>query len=62
VLKLGPRDSDGAEMAILELVVREERHQEKAAKAAAAKEKGGRKAKTAKGEKSPEKKTTRGEK
>jgi large subunit ribosomal protein L17 len=44
VLKLGPRDSDGAEMAIIELVIREERHKEKEAKAAAAKEKGGRKA------------------
>ena len=44
VLKLGPRDSDGAEMAIIELVIREERHKEKEAKAAAAKGKGGRKA------------------
>jgi large subunit ribosomal protein L17 len=51
VLKLGPRDGDGAEMAILELVIREERHKEKAAKAAAAKEKGGRKPKAAKTEK-----------
>jgi len=38
IYRLGPRDSDGAEMAILELVVREERHKEKAAR-----EKGGRK-------------------
>lgn len=43
ILRLGPRDSDGAEMAILELVIREERHKEREAKAAAAKEKGGRK-------------------
>jgi large subunit ribosomal protein L17 len=53
ILKLGPRDGDGAEMAILELVVREERHKEKAAKEAAAKEKGGRKPKAAKQEKKP---------
>ncbi len=53
ILKLGPRDGDGAEMAILELVVREERHKEKAARAAAAKEKGGRKPKPAKPEKKP---------
>ena len=49
--RLGSREGDGAEMAILELVVREERHKEKAAKAAAAKEKGGRKQKPAKPEK-----------
>jgi hypothetical protein len=35
----------GTEMALLELVIREERHQEKTAKAAAAKQKGGKKAK-----------------
>jgi len=45
VLRLGPREGDGAEMALLELVVREERHHEKKAKAAAAKQKGGKKAK-----------------
>lgn len=45
VLRLGPREGDAAEMALLELVVREERHQEKKAKAAAAKQKGGKKAK-----------------
>ena len=45
VLRLGPREGDGAEMALLELVIREERHQEKKAKAAAAKQKGGKKAK-----------------
>ena len=45
VLRLGPREGDGAEMALLELVVREERHHEKKAKAAAAKQRGGRKAK-----------------
>ena len=45
VLQLGPREGDGAEMALLELVVREERHHEKKAKAAAAKQRGGRKAK-----------------
>jgi large subunit ribosomal protein L17 len=50
VLRLGPREGDGAEMALLELVIREERHHEKKAKAAAAKQKGGKKAK-------PEKKT-----
>jgi large subunit ribosomal protein L17 len=45
VLRLGPREGDGAEMALLELVVREERHHEKKAKAAAAKQKGNKKAK-----------------
>jgi large subunit ribosomal protein L17 len=45
VLRLGPREGDAAEMALLELVIREERHQEKKAKAAAAKQKGGKKAK-----------------
>ena len=50
ILRLGPREGDGAEMALLELVVREERHHEKKAKAEAAKHKGGKKAK-------PEKKT-----
>ena len=44
VLQLGPREGDGAEMALLELVIREERHHEKQAKAEAAK-KGGKKAK-----------------
>jgi hypothetical protein len=37
--------SGGAEMALLELVVREERHHEKKARAAAEKQKGGKKAK-----------------
>ena len=50
VLRLGPREGDAAEMALLELVIREERHHEKKAKEAAAKQKGGKKAK-------PEKKT-----
>jgi large subunit ribosomal protein L17 len=50
VLRLGPREGDAAEMALLELVVREEREHEKRVKAAAAKQKGGRKTK-------PEKKT-----
>jgi large subunit ribosomal protein L17 len=45
VLRLGPREGDAAEMALLELVIREERHHEKRAKAAAAKQKGGKKAK-----------------
>ena len=45
VLRLGPREGDAAEMAVLELVIREERHHEKKAKAAAAKQKGGKKAK-----------------
>ena len=45
VLRLGPREGDAAEMALLELVIREERHHEKKAKEAAAKQKGGRKAK-----------------
>jgi large subunit ribosomal protein L17 len=45
VLRLGPREGDGAEMALLELVIREERHHEKKAKEAAAKQKGGKKAK-----------------
>jgi large subunit ribosomal protein L17 len=45
VLRLGPREGDGAEMALLELVVREERHHEKKARAAAEKQKGGKKAK-----------------
>ena len=45
VLQLGPREGDGAEMALLELVIREERHHEKKAKEAAAKQKGGKKVK-----------------
>ena len=45
VLRLGPREGDGAEMALLELVIREERHHEKKAKEAAAKQRGGKKAK-----------------
>jgi len=45
VLRLGPRDGDGAEMALLELVIREERHHEKKAREAAAKQKGGKKVK-----------------
>ena len=45
ILRLGPREGDGAEMALLELVIREERHHEKKAKEAAAKQKGGKKAK-----------------
>ena len=45
VLRLGPREGDAAEMALLELVIREERHHEKKAKAAAARQKGGKKAK-----------------
>jgi len=44
VLRLGPREGDAAEMALLELVIREERHHEKKAKEAAAKQKGGKKA------------------
>ena len=48
VLRLGPREGDGAEMALLELVIREERHHEKKAKEAAAKQKGGKKAKPGK--------------
>jgi large subunit ribosomal protein L17 len=45
VLRLGPREGDAAEMVLLELVIREERHHEKQAKAAAAKQKDGKKAK-----------------
>jgi large subunit ribosomal protein L17 len=45
VLRLGPREGDAAEMALLELVIREERHHEKKARAEAAKQKGGKKAK-----------------
>lgn len=45
VLRLGPREGDAAEMALLELVIREERHHEKKAKEAAAKQKGGKKSK-----------------
>jgi large subunit ribosomal protein L17 len=56
VYRLGPREGDGAEMALLELVVREERHKEKQARAAAAKEKGGRKTKEPKPEKKGENK------
>ncbi len=56
--RLGPREGDAAEMALLEFVVREERHKEKEAKAAAAKEKGGRKPKP---EKKEEKGSGRGE-
>lgn len=49
--RLGPREGDAAEMAILELVVREERHKEREARAAAAKEKGGRREKAGKPDK-----------
>ena len=59
VLQLGPREGDGAEMALLELVVREERHHEKKAKAAAAKQRGGKKEKPEK--KSGDKDKARGE-
>jgi len=45
VLRLGPREGDAAEMALLELVIREERHHEKKAREAAAKQKGGKKSK-----------------
>jgi len=45
VLRLGPREGDAAEMALLELVIREERPREKQVKAAAAKQKGGKKSK-----------------
>jgi large subunit ribosomal protein L17 len=45
VLRLGPREGDAAEMALLELVIREERHHEKKARAEATKRKGGKKAK-----------------
>lgn len=61
IYKLGPREGDGAEMALLELVVREERHKEKQAKAAAAKEKGGKKPKPEKKQPGAEKKKGRGE-
>lgn len=54
IYRLGPRDGDGSEMAFLDLAVREERHHEKKAKEAAAKEKSGRKQKAAKLEKQPE--------
>jgi large subunit ribosomal protein L17 len=40
IYRLGPRDGDGAEMALLELVVREETHKEKKAKEAGAKASG----------------------
>ncbi|UCG42361.1 MAG: 50S ribosomal protein L17 [candidate division WOR-3 bacterium] len=40
IYRLGPREGDGAEMALLELVVREETHKEKKAKAAGAKASG----------------------
>ncbi|HTW91041.1 MAG TPA: 50S ribosomal protein L17 [bacterium] len=45
VLRLGPREGDAAEMAMLELVIREERHHEKKARAAVEKQRGGRKTK-----------------
>jgi large subunit ribosomal protein L17 len=46
IYRLGPREGDGAEMALIELVIREETHKEKQAKAKAKKEKGrGRKKK-----------------
>jgi large subunit ribosomal protein L17 len=50
IYRLGPRDGDGSEMAFLDLAIREEKHHEKKAKEAAAKEKGGRKQKVAKPE------------
>lgn len=53
VLRLGPRPGDAAEMALLELVVREESHKERQAKERAAKEKGGKKPK-ARSEKKPD--------
>lgn len=59
VLRLGPREGDAAEMALLELVIREERQRERQAKAAAAKQKGGKKTKP--GRKSGEKGQARDE-
>ena len=56
VLRLGPRPGDAAEMALLELVVREETHKEKQAKERAAKEKGGKKAKAKPAKKTAESK------
>jgi large subunit ribosomal protein L17 len=60
IYRLGPREGDGAEMALLELVVREERHKEKQAKAAAAKDKGGRKPKADKKQPGANRKKERG--
>jgi large subunit ribosomal protein L17 len=40
IYRLGPREGDGAELALLELVVREETHKEKKAKEAGAKASG----------------------
>ncbi len=58
IYRLGPREGDAAEMALLELVVREETHKEKKAKAA---EKGRGRKKTKKataGEKAADKKSS----
>lgn len=60
IYRLGPREGDGAEMALLELVVREERHKEKQARAAAEKEKSGRKPKAEKKQPATDKKKGRG--
>jgi large subunit ribosomal protein L17 len=54
IYRLGPREGDGSEMALLDLTVREEKHREKKAKEAVAKEKGGRRQKAAKAEKQSE--------
>jgi large subunit ribosomal protein L17 len=60
ILRLGTRQGDGAEMALLELVVRRESEREKQAKEKAAKGTGRKKAKSS-GEDKP-KKTARGKK
>lgn len=58
IYRLGPREGDGAEMALLELVVREETHKEKQAKAKAKKERGRKKTKKS-AEKKPAPKKSR---
>ena len=55
IYRLGPREGDAAEMALLELVVREDSQKEKRAREKAAKS-GGRKSKKAAVEKKPDKK------
>jgi len=56
IYRLGPREGDGTEMALLELVIREESHKEKQAKAKAKKGRGRKKTKKRTEEKSVSKK------
>ena len=60
VYRLGPREGDGAEMALLELVVREQTHKEKKEAAERTKGRGKKKGKKAAAEKKPRPKSRGG--